>query len=60
MNIGVINESSKIENRAGLTPSSVSLLVEKGLTVYVQAGTGLKAGYTNEEYVAQGAKIVFT
>jgi alanine dehydrogenase len=26
----------------------------------VQAGTGLKAGYINEEYVAQGAKIVFT
>jgi alanine dehydrogenase len=60
MNIGVINESSKIENRAGLTPSTVSLLTEKGHTVYVEAGAGLKAGYTNEEYVAQGAKIVFT
>ncbi len=60
MNIGVINESSKIENRAGLSPSSVSLLVEKGHTVYVQAGAGLKAGYTNEEYTFQGANIVFT
>ena len=60
MNIGVINESCKIENRAGLTPSSVSLLVENGHTVYVQAGAGLKAGYTNEEYTAQGANIVFT
>lgn len=60
MNVGVINESCKIENRAGLTPSSVSLLTEKGHTVYVQAGAGLRAGYTNEEYDAQGAKIVFT
>lgn len=60
MNIGIINESDKIENRTGLTPSSVSLLVEKGNTVYVQAGAGLKAGYTNEEYASQGAKIVFT
>lgn len=60
MNIGVINESSKIENRAGLTPSSVSLLVERGHTLYVQAGAGLKAGYTNEEYVSWGANIVFT
>jgi alanine dehydrogenase len=60
MNIGVMNESFKIENRVGLTPSSVSLLSEKGQTVYVQAGAGLKAGYTNEEYDAQGAKIVFT
>jgi alanine dehydrogenase len=60
MNIGVINESAKIENRAGLNPSGVSFMVEKGHTVYVQAGAGLKAGYTNEEYTAQGAKIVFT
>lgn len=60
MNIGVINESCKIENRAGLTPSSVSLLAEKGHTIYVQAGAGLKAGYASEEYTAQGANIVFT
>lgn len=60
MNIGVINESSKIENRAGLTPSGVSFIVEKGHTVYVQAGAGLKAGYTNEDYTDQGANIVFT
>ena len=60
MNIGVVNESSKIENRTGLTPSSVSLLDERGHTVYVQAGAGLKSGYANEEYTSQGAKIVFT
>ncbi|MFW6160112.1 MAG: alanine dehydrogenase [Acidobacteriota bacterium] len=60
MNIGIINESAKIENRTGLTPSSVSLLVEKGNTIYVQAGAGLRAGYTNEEYASQGATIVFT
>lgn len=60
MNIGVLNESSKIENRAGLTPSSVSLLVDKGHAVYVQAGAGLKSGYTNEEYLEQSANVVFT
>ena len=60
MNIGVINESCKIENRAGLTPSSVSVLVENGHTVYVQAGAGFKAGYSDEEYTIQGAQIVFT
>lgn len=60
MNIGVINESSKIENRAGLNPSGVSFLTEKGHKVYVQAGAGLRAGYSNEEYTAQGANIVFT
>jgi len=60
MNIGVINESAKIENRAGLNPSGVSFLVDKGHTVYVQAGAGLKSGYTNEEFTAQGAHIVFT
>src|SRR4030043_84179 len=60
MEIGVINESAKIENRVGLNPSGISFLVEKGHKVYVQAGAGLKAGYTNEEFTAQGANIVFT
>jgi len=60
MNVGVINESCKIENRAGLTPSGISFLLEKGHSIYVQAGAGLKAGYTNEEYASQGAHIVFT
>ncbi len=60
MNIGVINESAKIENRVGLNPSGVSFMMDKGHKVYVQAGAGVKAGYTNEEYTAQGANIVFT
>ncbi len=60
MNIGVINESAKIENRVGLNPSGVSFLAEKGHKVYVQAGAGLKSGYSNEEFAAQGANIVFT
>ena len=60
LNIGILNESSKIENRVALTPSSISLLREKGHTIYVQAGAGLKAGYTNEEYSSLGASIVFT
>jgi alanine dehydrogenase len=60
MNIGVINESGKIENRAGLTPSSVSTLANRGHEVYIQAGSGLKSGYTNEEYTSLGGKIVFT
>ena len=38
MNIGVINESGKIENRAGLTPSSVSTLTNRGHEVYLQVG----------------------
>jgi alanine dehydrogenase len=60
MNIGVINESGKIENRCGLSPSGVSFLVEKGHSVYMQAGSGLKAGYTNEDFIELGAQIVFT
>lgn len=60
MNIGVINESNKIENRAGLSPSGVSVLVENGHKVFVQAGAGLKSGYSNEEFSSLGAGIVFT
>lgn len=60
MNVGVINESCKIENRAGLSPSGVSFLVEKGHVVYLQAGAGLRSGYTNEDFAELGARIVFT
>lgn len=60
MNFGVINESNKIENRSGLSPGGVSFLVEKGHSVYMQAGAGLKSGYTNEDFVSLGANIVFT
>lgn len=60
MNIGVLNEGCKIENRVGLNPSGVSLLAERGHTVYVQAGAGLKSGYSNEEYSDLGGRIVFT
>ncbi|MBN2199987.1 MAG: alanine dehydrogenase [Candidatus Aminicenantes bacterium] len=60
MNFGVINESQKIEHRAGLSPSGVSFLVDQGHTVYIQAGAGLKAGYTNEDYADLGAHVVFT
>ncbi len=58
MNVGVLNESGKIENRAGLSPSGISLLVEYVHTVYVQTGAGLKAGYSNEEYSDLGARCV--
>jgi alanine dehydrogenase len=60
MNIGVINESGKIENRAGLSPSGVSFLVEKGHEVYLQAGSGLRSGYSNEDFIDLGAQVVFT
>lgn len=60
MNVGIMNESAKIENRAALTPSGVSFLVEKGHRVYVQSGAGQRAGYSDEDYVAGGAQIVFT
>lgn len=53
MNVGVLNESGKIENRAGLIPSGISLLVEHGHTVYVQAGARcvcLSREYFQEKY----------
>jgi alanine dehydrogenase len=60
MNIGVINESAKIENRASLSPSGVSFLVEKGHEVTLQAGSGLRSGYSNEDFIELGAQVVFT
>ncbi|MCP2519391.1 alanine dehydrogenase [Candidatus Aminicenantes bacterium AC-335-A11] len=60
MRIGIINESEKIENRVALIPASVSELVQKGHIVYFQSKAGERAGYSDEDYLEAGGKIVYT
>ena len=58
MLIGVPSEIKDNEARVGLVPTSVYELVHHGHRVMVQAGAGLGAGLTDEDYVAAGAEIV--
>ena len=60
MIIGVPKEIKNNENRVGLTPSGVMELVRRGHEVYVQATAGVNSGFSDEDYVGQGAKILPT
>lgn len=60
MIIGVPKEIKNNENRVGMTPAGVAELVKRGHTVYVQATAGINSGFSDEDYVAVGARILPT
>lgn len=60
MNIGIPRERRPDENRVGLTPTRVGLLVADGHQCYVERGTGLGAGFNDDSYTRAGAQIVYS
>jgi len=60
MIIGVPREIKSHENRVGVVPSGVELLVGNGHTVLVENNAGIGSGFHNEAYLAAGATIVET
>jgi alanine dehydrogenase len=58
MIIGVPKEVKDRENRVGATPASAHEYVSRGHTVLVERSAGLGSGYTDAEYIAEGAEIV--
>ena len=58
MRIAVPRETWPGESRAALVPGSVSKLVALGFDVMVEAGLGLAAGVSDEDYSAAGADVV--
>ncbi len=58
MNIGVPKEIKNNENRVSVTPAGVSELVKHGHTVYVQQSAGVGSGFSDDDYVAAGAKML--
>ena len=60
MIIGVPKEIKLQEHRIGLTPESAKVLTDKKHDVLVQDNGGFEAGFTNEDYLAAGAKIIKT
>jgi alanine dehydrogenase len=57
MRVGVPAEMKTAEARVGLIPGSVSELIGSGHTVLVESGAGIGAGFSDDEYVAAGAKL---
>jgi len=60
MIIGCPKEIKNNENRVALTPGGAMALTKRGHTVYVQSTAGMGSGYSDEEYVEAGAKILPT
>jgi alanine dehydrogenase len=58
MRIGVPTEIKADEYRVALTPAGVRELAEHGHEVVVQRGAGAGSAIPDEEYVAQGARIL--
>lgn len=58
MRIAVPAEVKNNEYRVAITPAGVDDLVANGHEVLVQSGAGLGSSITDEEYTAQGARIV--
>ncbi len=58
MRIGVPTEIKDNEYRVGMTPPGAQDLTSHGHEVLIQKGAGLGSGFTDEEYLAAGAKIL--
>jgi len=58
MIIGVPKEIKNNENRVALTPAGAQELTRRNHTVYIQTKAGEGSGFTDEEYVKAGGKIL--
>lgn len=59
MEIGILKEVKKDENRVQLTPMGVAELVQQGAKIFVEKNAGEKCGYLDEEYSSAGAQICY-
>jgi alanine dehydrogenase len=60
MKIGLPKEIKDNEYRVGLTPAGVNALVNAGHEVFVQKSAGEGSGFTDDQYVKAGGKILDT
>ncbi len=58
MKIGIPRELKNHEYRVGMTPAGVHTLAEAGHQVVVETEAGLGSGFTDDEYVQAGARIL--
>lgn len=60
MKVGCVKEIKKHEYRVGLTPYNVGAYCLNGHEVFIEQGAGIGSGFSDEEYIANGAKILPT
>jgi alanine dehydrogenase len=57
--IGIPRETQRLEHRVGLTPFGVATLVRHRQHVIVQGSAGAAAHFTDRDYAAAGAEVVY-
>jgi len=60
MDISIATEEHHYENRVALTPAAVHDLVISGHNVFIESGAGTGAGFSDDEYLAVGGKVVYS
>ncbi|MCV4600873.1 alanine dehydrogenase, partial [Escherichia coli] len=60
MKIGLPKEIKDNEYRVGLTPAGVQALTQAGHTVFVQKTAGEGSGFSDDQYVKAGGKLLDT
>ena len=58
--IGIPKETSFQENRIPLIPESISLLVNNGHEIIIEAGAGAASNIQDSDFSEAGARIVYT
>lgn len=58
MRIGIPKEIKNNENRVAITPAGVVNLLNSGHEVYIEKGSGIGSGFTDEAFSTNGARIV--
>jgi len=58
MQVGVVKEIKVDENRIALTPAGVEAFCDHGHTVLVESGAGEGSGFSDQEYVEAGGRIL--
>ncbi len=58
MRIGMVKEIKEGEVRVALSPSAVEALVDRGIEIWIEAGAGAGARFSDERFTRAGARIV--
>ena len=55
--VGILRETRSGETRVALVPGAVPKLQKLGVEIIIEPGAGFASGFTDEAYLAKGAKI---
>lgn len=60
MKIGIPKEIKEKENRVAITPEGARYLIQRGHSVLLEHGAGLRSGFSDEHYEQVGVQLVST